>query len=336
MKKKNILLIATGGTIASQRDIHGLTPKVSPETLIDAISGIHDFCNVEAVQVLNIDSTNIQPDHWLLIAKTIQERYESFDGFVVTHGTDTMAYTASALSYLIQSCPKPIVLTGSQRPIGAHGSDAQKNLFDSFRFCAMDGVSGVYLVFDGKAIIGTRARKVKSMSYSAFESINFPIAAHINERHIITYLLPSPEPGREVRFYDALNPNIFLLKLIPGVGPDVLEYVGQNRDAVIIESYGAGGLPFTDHNNFLATVKHLSQQGKIIVLTTQVMLEGSDLDVYEVGVRAMESAALLQTYDMTLESTVAKLMWILSGTKEFSQVKELFYTPVGHDLHLPR
>ena len=124
----------------------------------------------------------------VLKTETIEENYDKYDGFIVSHGTDTMAYTAAALSYLIQNPCKPIVLTGSQKPINVDITDAKKNLLDSFRFVTEEGISGVYVVFDGKAIIGTRARKVKSKSYSAFESINFPVAAIIDDRRITKYI----------------------------------------------------------------------------------------------------------------------------------------------------
>lgn len=331
---KKILLIATGGTIAAKDTGSGLTPGMYPEELLRCIPEIKKFCEADAVQILNIDSSNIQPEDWLLISRAICENYERYDGFVITHGTDTMAYTASALSYLIQNLSKPVVLTGSQVPMGQGSSDARKNLGDAFWFSAQPQCAGVYLVFDGKAILGTRASKVKTKSYDAFESINFPVAAYINNRHEPLQIRQKALPSGEVRFYSRIDPGVFLLKLIPGMEPEILDYVGDRYDAIVIESYGMGGLPFVDKRNFLERVEHLAARGKILVVATQVKSEGSDLSVYEVGMKAAMSVPLLQSMDMTVETVVTKLMWILAGTKNFDEVKALFYTPVNDDISL--
>ncbi len=332
---KKILLIATGGTIAAVQTESGLAPAVTSAGLLSAIPDVRGFCDVETLQLLNIDSTNIQPEQWLLIAGAIERNYAEYDGFVVTHGTDTMAYTSAALSYLIQHPDKPIVLTGAQKPIGVEISDAKKNLTDSLRFCVQDGAHGVYLVFDGKAIVGTRARKVKSKSYSAFESINFPVAAFIDDRRVVRYITPEPSEKTEPPvFYRGIYPELFLLKLIPGMNPEVLDYAAGKYDVIIIESYGVGGLPFADERNFLEKVKKLAGMGKLIVVSTQVMLEGSDMGVYEVGLRAMRDAPLLQTFDMTLETSVAKLMWILAETRDPDEIRRLFYTRINFDIFL--
>lgn len=328
---KNILLIATGGTIASKNNGQGLAPAISSEELLSYIPEIKELCNIDTIQVLNIDSTNIQPEYWLLIVDAIKENYNKYDGFVISHGTDTMAYTSSALSYLIQNLNKPIILTGSQKPITDNGTDAKKNLIDSFRFAVEDNLSGVFVVFDGKAIIGTRARKTRSKSYSAFESINFPYAAYIDNDKI-TRFTKTNETDVEVVFHNDIYPSIFLLKLVPGMEPDVLDYIGQKYEGVVIESYGVGGIPFNDRRNFLNKLGSLTSKGKIVVIATQVALEGSDMGVYEVGMKALNSYSVLQAYDMTIEAAVTKLMWILSMTKEFKEVKEKFYTRINDDI----
>lgn len=329
---KKILLIATGGTIASQETKEGLAPAVEPDALLDAVPEIRKFCVADAVQILSIDSTNLQPENWLRMVEVIRDNYDAYDGFVLTHGTDTMAYTASALSYLIQNPDKPIVLTGSQKPIGYGISDAKKNLTDSFVLACQDDVAGVYLVFDGKAIFGTRARKIKSKSYDAFESVNHPVAALIYDGHVVRYFPSQVQPGGPV-FYDRVRPSVFLLKLIPGMEPDILEYVGVRYDVIVIESYGVGGVPFVDRRNFLLEVEKLAGQGKIVVVTTQVMFEGSDMNVYEVGKKAMNCPTLLQSYDMTVEAVVTKLMWLLGETSDGEEIRRRFYEPVNRDLY---
>ena len=156
--KKRILMLATGGTIASRESSQGLAPAITSEELLGYVPGIGGLCRVETVQLMNLDSTNVGPSHWLSIARAIEAQYWDYDGFVVTHGTDTMAYTAAALSYLIQRSPKPIVLTGSQRSICMEDTDARMNLYNAFLYAAAEGSRGVSLVFDGKVISGTRAR----------------------------------------------------------------------------------------------------------------------------------------------------------------------------------
>jgi len=329
-----ILLLMTGGTITSKDNGSGLVPSSQPDDIIRYVPEVTNFCDVHSMQILNIDSSNIQPEDWLLISRTIREHYDSFDGFVVTHGTDTMAYSASALSYLIQNPSKPIVLTGSQKPIHQEDSDARRNIINTFWFCAQSGIGGVYVCFDGKVFVGTRASKVKSRSYDAFESINYPVAAFVHYKQPVPRIhLEKPE-NKATEFYDQLNPSVFLLKLIPGMEPEILEHVGQKYDAIVIEGYGMGGVPFADKRNFLEWVERLGARGKILVMATQVKTEGSDLSVYEIGKRAAEHAPLLQSMDMTVETVVTKLMWILSRTKEFKEVERLFYTPINEDISI--
>ena len=158
-KKKRILMIATGGTIASKRSDDGLKPLITSDELLGYVPDVTRFCHADAVQVLNIDSTNMQPKHWLLIAETIEKHYDAYDGFVVCHGTDTMAYTAAALSYLIQNSKKPIVITGAQKPIDLEITDAKTNLTDSLLFASCERAHDVNIVFDGKVIAGTRGKK---------------------------------------------------------------------------------------------------------------------------------------------------------------------------------
>lgn len=170
---KKILLIATGGTIASKYTSEGLCPQISSEELLSYVPTARDFCEIDAVQPFNLDSTNINASQWLALASLIQKKYEYYDGFVICHGTDTMAYTAAALSYLIQNNRKPVVITGAQKPIDLPITDARANLLDSLRFAAHDRAHGVNIVFGGEVIAGTRAKKERSKSFNAFSSINF-------------------------------------------------------------------------------------------------------------------------------------------------------------------
>lgn len=159
---KHLLLLGTGGTIACKRGENGLTPLLTGDELLSYVPDAKKFCEVETVQVLNIDSTNMHPKHWLKLAQVLEENYDNYDGFVICHGTDTMAYTAAAMSYLVQHSSKPIVITGAQKPIDLDVTDARTNLLDSLRFAASERAHGVTIVFDGKVIAGTRGKKERA------------------------------------------------------------------------------------------------------------------------------------------------------------------------------
>lgn len=324
---KKILLIATGGTIASLKTDSGLAPGITSEELLSYVPDVLSFCEIETVQTMNIDSTNIKPEHWLLLTETIEKNYDRYDGFVICHGTDTLAYTAAALSYLIRGTKKPIVLTGAQKPINLEDTDARKNLSDSLRY-ACSGDSGVCIVFGGRVVAGTRARKTRTKSYNAFTSINFPDLADIRDSKIIKFI-PCAESG-EPKFTHSLNTNVVVLKLTPGLPAATFAALGALCDGLIIESYGVGGIP----DAYLDELDKLVQAGKTIVMATQVPQEGSDLSVYQVGQRIKERYQLLETYDMTLESTVTKLMWVLGQSSDRDEIRRLFYTTINFDLLL--
>ena len=322
---KNILLIATGGTIASRKTEGGLAPGLTPEELLSRVPASKEFCRVDSLQPMNLDSTNITPEHWVKLSKVIEDNYEKYDGFVICHGTDTMAYTAAALSYLIRHTKKPIVLTGSQKPIDQEDTDARTNLLDSLRVAA-GGESGVCIVFEGHVIAGTRAHKARSKSYNAFTSINFPDLANIRDGRVVRYI-PFTDT-KEPEFSHALSSRVMLLKLIPGLPAEAFAAAGALCDGLIIESYGVGGIP----DLYLDELDKLVEAGKTVVMATQVPQEGSDLSVYQVGQRIKARYGLLETYDMTLESTVTKLMWILGRTRDPEEIRRLFLTPVNYDL----
>ena len=328
--RKKILLIATGGTIASKRSHHGLTPQITPEELISYIPQVAGICKADTIQLLNLDSTNMQPKHWELMVKTIQMYYDKYDGFVIAHGTDTMAYTAAALSYMIQCSKKPIVITGSQKPIDMEITDAKSNLLDSFLYASDPESQGVQIVFDGKVIAGTRAKKVRSKSYNAFSSIDYPFLAIIQDMNIMRYI-PMLPYRQNVQFYHKMNDNVFLMKMIPGIRARVLESVFEHYDSIVVESFGVGGIPQSISGDFFRLCQKYPQ--KLIVMATQVAHEGSDMTVYEVGRDIKAECRILESYDMTLESVIAKLMWIM-GNKDLERenVEDIFYQSINYDL----
>lgn len=329
---KRILLLATGGTIASRHTEHGLHPEHAPDELLKYVPEVEKFCKVDTLQLFSIDSTNMGPTQWLTLAATIESKYELYDGFVICHGTDTMAYTAAALSYLIQDNKRPIVITGAQKPIDLPITDAKGNLMDSFRFASDPRAYGVNIVFGGKVIAGTRAKKEYSKSYNAFSSINYPEIAIIQDSRIVFFINDKDQLAKPLTFYHNLNPNIFLLKLIPGIDGQFLETIFEKYDGVIIESFGVGGFPDNGDHSFMEAMRKGIAKNKIIVMATQVTHEGSDMAVYRVGRVIKETFDLTEAYDMTLEATVTKTMWALAEAKDEKEFKKLFYQTVNHDI----
>ena len=324
--RKRILFIATGGTIASEVTAFGLKPGISAGALLRAVPAISALCDVESEQLYDLDSTDIGPEHWLGMAKSIREHFDSFDGFVLSHGTDTMAYTAAALSYLIQNSAKPIILTGAQKPIGFDTTDSRVNLLDSFICACRDDMHGVMIVFNGRVILGTRARKTHSKSFDAFSSINYPHIADVRDGRVLQYI--EPEFTDEPVFSSELDRRVALMKLIPGADAAQLEFLLERNDALVIESFGVGGLPRGMHEAVHASAR----EGKLIVMTTQVQNEGSDLAVYGNGRPLSEDPLILEAYDMTTEAAVTKLMWLLPIAASQSEAARLFYTPVNRDI----
>ena len=332
--RKRILLIATGGTIASCYTEEGLVPKIAAEDLLRYVEGHQEYCDVEVTQPFGLDSTNIYAKHWLKLTGLIQERYAEYDGFVICHGTDTMAFTAAALSYLIQNSPKPIVITGSQKPINLPVTDARTNLQDSLRFASDHRAHGVNIVFGGNVIAGTRAKKERSKSYNAFSSINFPNVAALYDGRIVFYIDDKDRLAKPLTFYHRLNENILLLKLVPGMDGTVLGRLFPYYDAVIIEAFGVGGLPAYGKVSFYSEIRRWTDAGKIVMMATQVTHEGSDMEVYQVGKVIKEDFPLMEAYDMTLEATVTKVMWALGQCEDAKQFRSLFYETINHDVLL--
>ena len=326
---KKILMIATGGTIASQAGKEGLIPHIAASNILKYVPEVLEFCQPDAIQIYNIDSTNVTPSHWVQLATAIQENYDKYDGFVVCHGTDTMSYTAAMISYMVQHSPKPIVFTGSQKPIDKEDTDGRINLRDSFLYAASDDASDVVIVFQGNVIAGTRAKKIRTKSFNAFDSVDFPCLAAIRDGRIIQYIKTAKADKPE--FFLNLNDKVGLLTLTPGMNGELLDAYFRYYDGVVLAGYGTGGIPEVDYYGFYERIQSWERKGKTLVVTTQVQQEGSDMDVYQVGRGWKNRFALLESYSMTYESIIAKLMWILAITKDDAQIQKMFYTPINYD-----
>lgn len=328
--KPRLLLLATGGTIASRPSSDGLKPGYSIEELLGFTNRIRRNYNIETKDILSLDSSNIQPEEWQLIAREISASIHDYEGVVITHGTDTMAYTASVLSFMLQGLPIPIVLTGSQLPVDATLSDAVSNL-ESALAMASSGHPGVFLAFNRQIILGTRAVKVRTIDFNAFESINYPNIAYVNSHglNIRTELIP-PQ-AKSFQLHDRLDNRVFLMKLTPGLNPEIFPMLlKMSYRAIVIEAFGVGGLHYL-HRDLVSELQKLIQSGMTVVVTSQCLYEGSDFSRYEAGRKILDKGAL-PAFDMTSESCVTKLIWILGQSDEPEEVAALFRRNIAGEI----
>ena len=329
---KRVLVIATGGTIASMPEADGLAPALTGTELVTRVPLIDGLCHMDVIQPMNIDSTNMRPRDWMLIAREIATAYDRYDAFVILHGTDTMAYTAAALSYLIQGSPKPIVLTGSQQPMANPFTDAKLNLYHSLLWATDDRSSDVCIVFDGKVIAGTRARKQRTMSFNAFTSVNYPPLAYLRGDRVARAAgMPIVDTREAPRVYGELDDRVIVIKLTPELRPSIFGLLRDDYRAIVLETFGIGGIPEYEGGSFREAIFSWVESGRTLVLTTQVPEEGLDLGVYEVGRAYVNHPGILRGDDMTIEALVAKTMWALGGSPSADKVSERFYRVINHD-----
>ncbi len=328
----SILILATGGTIASDLTENGLAPELS---VSDIVSGsLHNLpdCRIDCRDILALDSSNIQPEQWQTIAREVAAAWQSYDGIVVTHGTDTMGYTASALSYMLRNIPIPVVLTGSQLPFVHPLTDATDNIRCAVAM-AMTGKPGVFLAFDRRVMLGCRGVKVRTSGFDAFESINYPAVARVTGSglEVREELLP-PLRGK-FRLEDELDTRVFLLKLTPGMDPRIFDLLVQAKyRGVLIEAFGAGGLHYVNRDLY-GKLEMLHQADIPVVVASQCLYEKSDLSKYEVGKLALERG-VISAQDMTSEAAFTKLMWVLARTSGVENVRRLFQTDLCHEITL--
>ncbi len=337
---KRLLVLATGGTIVCSETDAGLRPQYNIEDLLKFVHPLSKRHVIDGKTVMNIDSSNMTPQYWLKIAWAIETDYNNYDGFVITHGTDTMAYTASALTYILQNLNKPVILTGSQYSIMDKQTDAIQNLNDALLF-ACEELMGVFIVFDGKLINGTRAIKIKTKSYNAFKSVNFPSVAVIKHNRIYYNQAvfglfaqkkrhSSPHFKPDLTIPSHIEDRVFVLKVFPGLDPTIFDYFKENMKGVIIESYGIGGIS-SEILDLSTKVKELIDAGIAVAITTQCLMEGVNLHIYEVGKR-LPLEKIIYTRDMNTEALVSKLMWALGMNVSLAKVKRMVETPMNGDM----
>lgn len=311
-----IALLATGGTIASQPTESGLMPLTTARGILDFMPSLKDLAQLAAQDVFMLDSSNIQPEEWQQLAAAVQEAAKQADGIVITHGTDTMAYTASALSFMLQGIGIPVVFTGSQLPLTHPHSDAPGNLREAFAM-ALSGRAGVYIAFQHKVIYGTRAVKMRTLGFDAFDSINLPPVGFFDADGLH---LRAQDGGCEpVQVHDplALDSRVFLLKMMPGTNPEIFDHIIKaGYHGLVLEAFGLGGLHYI-RRNLVDKLQAVSQAGLITLVTTQCLYEKADFTIYEVG-RGFQGGGIYGAHDMTTEAAVTKLMWAL-GDPEHRQ-----------------
>lgn len=310
---KKITLLATGGTIACVPGADGLAPGVTAAQLLARTPQLNRLAEMTGRDVFSLDSSNIQPEEWRVLARAARDALDESDGVVITHGTDTLAYSAAALSFMLRAPKAPVVLTGSQLPLSHPLSDAPSNLAEAVE-TARTAPPGVYVTFSHKIIRGTRAVKLRTTSFDAFDSVNAPLAGTLDAEG--AHYLPGELPVfREMRLEDELETRVFLLKLMPGTSPEVFDWIAQSgMRGLVLEAFGMGGLHYI-RRNLVDKLKMLSARGVVTLVTTQCLYERANFDVYEVG-HGVLSDRVFSARDMTSEAAVAKLMWALGKPSE--------------------
>lgn len=328
---RRILLLTTGGTIACRDTGHGLAPALTAEDLLEAVPAVTRACEVTAKPLFCLDSTDMTPKEWLAVAAAIRDAYGQYDGFVITHGTDTLAYAAATLSCLLRHSEKPIVLTGAQLPMGVPGSDAAGNLTDAFTWALSEGARGVRIVFAGRVIRGLRARKRHTTDPDAFESVGCPDTALLRDGQVIRYGVPIGEGQGRVAdsplmpahtFFEDLDTRIALAHLTPGMSPFVLRHMAEGLHALIVEGVGIGGIPDT----LVPVLTRIAESGVYLILTSQVPYGESDFTVYRAGRRIHEACGgqVITARDIPSEAAFAAAMWAMAASRDRTELAARF------------
>ena len=319
-QRKRILLLTTGGTIACLPGEEGLEPR-SSRIMQQQIDRFREYYDITVQDVMCLDSSNIRPEEWQQIARHIFGEKDHYDGIVVSHGTDTMAYTASAVTFMLQSINLPVVFTGSQLPLADPLSDGPDNLRTAFSMAAA-GYAGVFVAFDRKVMLGCRAVKVRASDFSAFESVNSRYAAIVSHRGLVANEKVLPQISGTPHLLDGISKDVFLLKLTPGLAPEIFDaLLSLGCKGIVIEAFGLGG--FNVLGQGLSGISRAVRAGVSVVVTTQCLYDSSDLRVYQVGNRLLEMG-VIQGRDMTSEAAMTKLMWALGQGLGQEDIRALF------------
>lgn len=331
--KSSILLIYTGGTIGMKEDPIDQTLKPFDfSQILEEVPELYKFAyRIDSFTFSPlIDSSDIEPSLWVSIAELIQDRYDDYDGFVILHGTDTMAYSASVLSFMIEGLTKPVIFTGSQLPIGSPRTDGKENLISSVEIAAAKDGEGLPIVpevcifFDNMLMRGNRTTKMNSDNFRAFRSENYPLLAEagINIRYNTGAIRRPADPEARPLFHMNLDTRVSILKLHPGMTPQVVEHIlcGTESRAVIMETYGAGNAPSKEW--FISLIQKASEMGKIILNVTQCLAGSVNMDIYATG-KCLKDEGVCNGYDSTSESALGKLFHLMGMSESNSVVKSM-------------
>ncbi len=323
---KRILILHTGGTIAMQlhdshRDSTRSTISFNLDFFNDQVPGLQEIADLESITLFLEDSSNMVPEMWVTLAEAIEEHYESFDGFVVLHGTDTMAYTASALSFAFENLSKPVVFTGSQVPLSNRRTDARRNLINSVELATLN-LPEVCICFNDRVYRGNRATKISIGDFDAFASPNHPVLAEFGLKLTIRSRY---RPGSGAfRCHARFDPRIQLLKLYPGMDFNRFLPTGTNSTrALIIEAFGSGNLPAGKNDALLPGLERYLSNDGMVIITSQAVYDEVDLGKYEGGRQAKKLGAL-SAGDMTTEACVTKIMYLLAHHDDKYTIRDLF------------
>ena len=319
-QKKHILLLTTGGTIASMPGGDGLQPTDSG-VFQREMDQLRTYYDITVRELMTLDSSNIRPAEWQLIAQGIWENRQGFDGIVVSHGTDTMGYTASAVTFMLPNIDIPVVFTGSQLPLIDMLSDGPDNLRTAFAMAA-SGHNGIFLAFDRKVMLGCRAVKVRASGFSAFESINARYTALVSNAGLSVDEAMLPVHTGQPQLRTDISDEVFLLKLTPGISPKIFDALTEmGYKGIVIEAFGLGGINILGEG--LDAIRRCLDKGINVVVTSQCLYDSANLGVYQVGVKLLE-LGVIQGRDMTSEAAMTKLMWAIGQGMDNAQIARLF------------
>ncbi len=333
-----IVLIGTGGTIASYVDYRtgAVHPALSTSDMVNAVPEIRDLANIDARVLFSIFSENMNVEHWQKLAEAVADEINNgADAVIIPHGTDTMGYTAAALSFMLGDVPKPVVLVGAQRSSDRPSSDASTNLMACARFCTKADRAGVYVVMhdtsgdDSFAVhFGTRVRKMHTSERSAFHSINCAPVAHLDKDGKMEVATDGPKvSGGKAVARTGMEKACVLLQYYPGMDPVLFEDIFMKSKGVVIAGSGLGHVS----EGMIPLLKKACDNGTVVVMTSQCLNGRTNLNVYNTG-RDMQSAGAITVLDMLPETAYVKLMWALANTGSAEEAKKLMQTPVCNEM----
>lgn len=328
--RPRILLVTTGGTITMLRGSGGgLQPCDDAGELIARIPELKLLADIDVLSLANVDSSNLSPDLWITIGRAIYQKMRDYDGFVVTHGTDTLCYTSAALSFILQELNKPVVVTGAQVPLEEIGSDGRANLINAVRV-AISELAEVAVVFGSMIIRGTRAKKTSVFDMQAFISVNEVSLGTIgltikfsDFAHVRSKKKPLLRPF--------LNENVAIMPIFPGLKPAVIDFLAENHDGIVLEGYGAGNIP-NEKNSLIPAIKKATERNVPVVVCTQCIVGSTEMELYQVGRAALDAGAI-PAMDMTPETALVKLMWVLGQTDDLATVDSMMQKSFVGELH---